>query len=72
MPARSQSSASAQGAERRQSAMERRAAQVAALSAQQSNLKREAAERQVRRDKKAKSKAPSAAPRQAGRRSNAR
>ena len=72
MPARSHSSASAQPAERHQSAAERRAAQLAALSTQQSDLKREAAERQVRRDKHAKSKAPSTAPRQAGRRSNAR
>lgn len=42
--------ASVQAAERRQSAMERREAQLAALSSQQSDLKREAAERQAKRD----------------------
>ena len=72
MPARSDSSASAHDAERRQTATERRAAQLAALATQQSDLKREAAERQVRRDQAAKSKAPLTAGRQAGRPSHAR
>jgi hypothetical protein len=72
MPAKKEVTASVQASERRQSAMERRAEHLAALTSQQSDLKREAAERQARRDRDAKSKAPASSPRKAARRSNAR
>jgi len=56
MAAKYPSNAAAQ-AERRQNSAERRAAQLAALATQQSDLKAEAAERMARRERDAKSKA---------------
>jgi len=71
-PAKHQVTASVQASERRASSMERRAAQLAALATQQSDLKAEAAEREKRRDAAGKGKAPTSGPSPAGRRSNAR
>ncbi len=72
MAAKKDESAVFQANARRESAMGRRAAQLAALSSQQADLKREAAERQARRDRDARSKAPSSGPRKSARRGNAR
>ena len=54
MAARNQVNASLQASERRQNAADRRAAHLAALATQQADLKREAADRQTKRDRDSK------------------